>query len=148
MIGFNGDGLDGYGSFFLGISSADPGAGPGTLQTAGLTVAANVPYAALAPTTVCAIGPDGQYAGDLSLVAPYVMVDLADLNTTAEGKPLLGILVADIAFHCDGPGVVILNLFNSNGELRDTLTIVQEVPEPMTLGLLGLGGLFLRRRLA
>jgi hypothetical protein len=29
-----------------------------------------------------------------------------------------------------------------------TVQIVSEVPEPMTLGLLGLGGLFLRRRMA
>ena len=51
-------------------------------------------------------------------------------------------------FHCDGPGDVLITLNDYNTyEVIDSLTIHQvDIPEPMTLSLLGLGGLFLRRR--
>jgi len=49
-------------------------------------------------------------------------------------------------FHCDGPGIVTISLIDSGtGATIDTITVTQ-VPEPMTVALLGLGGLFLRRR--
>ena len=51
-----------------------------------------------------------------------------------------------IDMHCDGIGDVLVQLWNANGTtVIDTLTIHQ-VPEPMTISLLGLGGLLLRRR--
>jgi hypothetical protein len=52
----------------------------------------------------------------------------------------------DIEFHCDGEGDVVFDLRDSTGNTTvDTLT-VHQIPEPMTIALLGLGGLFLRRR--
>jgi len=51
----------------------------------------------------------------------------------------------DTEFHCDGPGVVVITLMDTGGNTLDTITISQ-IPEPMTVALLGLGGLFLRRR--
>jgi len=60
-------------------------------------------------------------------------------------------LFDQIIMHCGGPGdtaVLLVSLdenFNYIGTM-DTLIVHQIVPEPMTLGLLGLGGLFLRRR--
>jgi len=52
----------------------------------------------------------------------------------------------DAEFHCDGPGVATILLFDPYTlDLLDTITVT-EVPEPMTAGLLGLGGVFLRRR--
>jgi len=54
-----------------------------------------------------------------------------------------------IVFHCEGPGDVIVQLFATDfvtSTLVDSAVIHQLVPEPMTMGLLGLGGLFLRRR--
>ena len=51
----------------------------------------------------------------------------------------------EIDFHCDGPGDVLLQLIDFNTfAVLDSLVIHQ--PEPMTIALLGLGGLFLRRR--
>jgi hypothetical protein len=51
----------------------------------------------------------------------------------------------EVPFHCEGPETVVINLWDGNyAEILDTLVITQ--PEPMTVALLGLGGLFLRRR--
>jgi hypothetical protein len=57
----------------------------------------------------------------------------------------------EIDFHCDGvtgspePDVIAVNLYNDAASLLQTITINQ-IPEPMTLTLLGLGGLGLLRR--
>ena len=56
----------------------------------------------------------------------------------------------DITLHCEGPGPVTVSLYWVNGDdgsiisTMDTL-VVHQTPEPMTMGLLGLGGLFIRR---
>lgn len=53
----------------------------------------------------------------------------------------------DVDFQCDSTdGTVYIYLYDETGYvLEDTIKITQ-VPEPMTILLLGLGGLFLRRR--
>jgi len=52
----------------------------------------------------------------------------------------------DDEFHCDGEGTVTISLLDYNTlEVLDTITINQ-IPEPTVIALLGLGGLFLRRR--
>ena len=50
-----------------------------------------------------------------------------------------------VEFHCEGEGDVIITLYDEGFSPVDTLTIHQ-TPEPITIALLGLGGLFLRRR--
>lgn len=54
-----------------------------------------------------------------------------------------------IMLHYVGPGDSMVHLYTFRSgddlELNDTV-IIHQVPEPMTIGLLGLGGLFLRRR--
>ena len=57
-----------------------------------------------------------------------------------------GLLIDDIILTCEGIGDVMVTLTNENFAVLDTAVIHQIVPEPMTLALLGLGGLFLRRR--
>ena len=56
----------------------------------------------------------------------------------------IGIL-ADFEFHCDDFGDVTITYIDSAFGLMDTL-VIHQIPEPITLALLGLGGLFLRRR--
>jgi len=70
-----------------------------------------------------------------------------------------GTIVGGVVFHCDGaPGDVTLALVHVMlGEDPDTgdpinifetldTQVIHQIPEPMTMCLLGLGGLFLRRR--
>lgn len=71
-----------------------------------------------------------------------------------------GVLVSGLAIHCDGRGDVIVDLTLGLGDtgygdptsptimLETDLgdLVIEQIPEPMTIALLGLGGLFLRRR--
>ena len=64
-------------------------------------------------------------------------------------------LIDQILFHCEGPGDAVVQLYaiqsgqpfggTAGGTLLDEV-IIHQTPEPMTVALLGLGGLFLRRR--
>jgi len=73
--------------------------------------------------------------GDLWYWEPGVSVD----------DYLVGSMV-DFEFQCDALGDVHITLYGDDAvTVLDTLTIAQ-VPEPMTIALLGLGGLLLRRR--
>ena len=88
-----------------------------------------------------------------TMAAVTALVDPVDLayiilaDAAGIPAPLEGVLVDGIVFTCTGqPGDVTLTLFNDTyTAVLDTLTIKQ-VPEPITFALLGLGGLFLRRR--
>ena len=52
-----------------------------------------------------------------------------------------------LEMHCSGEGDFVVDLYDpTGGTVIDTLTVHQIVPEPMTIALLGLGGLLLRRR--
>jgi len=66
-------------------------------------------------------------------------------------RPLDGKLVDLIDFHCVGPVDVMLTLFSVDSEgvvtVFDT-QLIHQIPEPVTVALLGLGGLLLRRRIA
>ena len=55
-------------------------------------------------------------------------------------------LQGEYEFHCDAAGDVVINLTAPDlVTILDTITITQ-IPEPITMALLGLGGLLLRRR--
>jgi hypothetical protein len=65
------------------------------------------------------------------------------------GEPMAipdGTMIDGIKFHCEGPGDVIVSLLDgADGNLLDRM-VIHQIPEPITLALLGVGGLFLRRR--
>ena len=65
---------------------------------------------------------------------------------SAAAPQLPGGLAFDYLFHCEeADSTVVIQAWDEDQHLMDTLTIHQ-VPEPMTIMLLGLGGLLLRRR--
>lgn len=133
-----GDGATPGGDFFLGIGVE----GPASLDVANAQILYTgnqkgiaEGYAAYAP-----------YIGG-GVNVPFYQVTLFDLVPPEQTQvPLEGTLVDGIRLHCDGVGEVTVILTDLDGQILDTQVIHQIVPEPMTLGLLGLGGLFLRRR--
>jgi hypothetical protein len=52
----------------------------------------------------------------------------------------------DAVFHCLGEGTVSIDLYDAGGINVIDAILVTQLPEPATVLLLGLGGLFLRRR--
>jgi hypothetical protein len=85
---------------------------------------------------------------------PTMDAYFVSLASSAAPPPMItGECLGDAVFHCDAPGEVTLSLVEifDDGEGNITITpydtqVIHQIPEPMTLGLLGLGGLFLRRR--
>jgi hypothetical protein len=93
----------------------------------------------------------------LAVLAEYGYDEATDLSymnfADAPGgdwPTLDGKLVDDIIFHCEGPLMEPLDvtLTLTDGDFAEVfdVQIIHQVPEPMTLTLLGLGGLLLRRR--
>jgi len=71
--------------------------------------------------------------------------DLSFINLADEPvppAPLDALLVDDIIFRCSGVGDVTLTLFSCAFVPVYSTQTIHQVPEPMTLLLLGLGGLF------
>jgi hypothetical protein len=132
------------GSFFLGINLA--GGEYGSIDISAVTI----PYRG----STKSINPlDSDISAILGVEYPGgAMIELVDLvSPPAVPRPLLGLLVDNIKFHCDGydpiqiPTDVTLTLFDIEGNVLDT-QVIHQIPEPITIALLGLGGLLVRRR--
>ena len=97
-------------------------------------------------------GPEGPATGSSYAYAYYYgpVTGMGDtwilFDADADPGNLNGIgILGDWEFHCDAPGDVVITYTDSATGLMDTL-IIHQIPEPVTMALLGLGGLFLRRR--
>jgi hypothetical protein len=110
--------------------------GPATLDISNAVNVINPPGA---PASIFFIeDPESPFYGGVFF--DFSIVEVPPPNLPA------GVIADNIILHCDDVGEVMLTIMGLEvaGEL-DT-QIIQQIPEPMTLGLLGLGGLFLRRR--
>jgi len=126
-------GLEGY--FVLGVDPAY-----GTLS-GGITVE---PWNA---ETSIALYGDG--SGDTYLPPPEQGILGAISTFLPQGSGVTGTVFNGIEFHCEAEGDAVINLYVTDWTtptLIDSVIIHQGIPEPMTIALLGLGGLFLRRR--
>ena len=95
------------------------------------------------------LGP-GAGDGASGTVGPYEATGYMEVEITNAWLPastkLPGVIYL-IDLHCDAEGDVYVEIWDQGGgNLADSLTIHQVIPEPMTIALLGIGGLFLRRR--
>lgn len=135
VIDITGDGQTNPGAFYMGIDLGSTGAGSLNIDNATLVYAGS---------QADIYWEDYEYIANLLNVEnPFVHVELTDIAIPP--LPLDGLLVDDIVFHCEGIGDVTIALYDENGYFVDS-QVIHQVPEPMTFALLGLGGLFLRRR--
>ena len=144
VIDIWGDGQTGSPAYFY-LAAVNEG-GLGTLDAANLEIlyapasTLNEAYQVTDPDEFAylsgALGKD---------VASAVFVNLAD--SSIPPAPLDGTLVDLIDFHCDSDiGDVVLYLAHAGDFSIYDSQVIHQIPEPITFALLGLGGLFLRRR--
>jgi hypothetical protein len=107
----------------------------GSMQP-GVSVIPEEPGIAIYPGPVPALAPnpDGVYG----------LIALSTISLIEPGTTIYD----DIIFHCHSPEDVIVTLWYGPqiGAWVPVDSVVIHQPEPMTIALLGLGGLFLRRR--
>jgi hypothetical protein len=134
VLSITGDGTDGVGTFYLGIIVDGPGAL--SFDNATMLYAGNASGFAW---DVTGVGPM------LNLIDPVIEIQFNGTPPVGqENPPLVGLLADGLTMTCGGLGDVVVQLFDGNGTLMSEVTIAQ--PEPITIGLLGLGAMFLRRR--
>lgn len=80
---------------------------------------------------------------DFATYAAYNSVYVVNDSTDQYAYAGIGIGVA-LEFHCNGIGDVIVSVSGDDGSYDEIL--IHQIPEPMTMALLGLGGLGLLRR--
>ena len=134
VIDIWGDGSKTPGMFFIGISIV----GDGTLDVMGGTILYG------GNDTWLAELDDTGVAEAIGVKNPLWIVSLNDIPISGLPAPLNGVLANGMTFHCTGPLEATIVLTDGDLNVLDTQIITQ--PEPMTLALLGLGGLFLRRK--
>jgi hypothetical protein len=106
--------------------------------------------------------PTGYWNADFTKVTAQTYGALIDATANDIGTVPPGVVLDHFLLHCDGPGTVLITLLETEETsaglsqetdgsdlfplLAGTGVIIHQIPEPMTLTLLGLGSLFLARR--
>jgi len=93
--------------------------------------------------------PEEQLQQARELLGRPELMDLSFItfaNGAIPPAPLDGLLVDDIILHCDAAGDVTLSLISDDFTILYDTQVIQQVPEPMTLLLLGAGSLFAATR--
>ena len=135
----------------IGIWNDTAAAGQGLITFVAIDASGPGKWTGVETFQPASLGPGGtsayygvQAPGDtgLAYTADLWYSDAAVSSTDPYG---IGVLV-EYGFNCTGLGDVTINLLADDlATVLDTLTIAQ-IPEPMTIALLGLGSLFLLRR--
>jgi hypothetical protein len=86
---------------------------------------------------------DPDISGILNTQNPHIAISLVDLVDPQD--PLTGTIIHGIVFTGVAEGIVTVNILDGVGGLIGGVDI-NVTPEPITIGLLGLGAMFLRRR--
>ena len=95
------------------------------------------------------------YAGVTSTMYgyyPFTSGVAGNVSDTGETTTFDGLIYDEILFHCEAlTGDTVISLYSSSNSgpgtwSLDDQVIIHQIPEPMTMVLLGLGGLLLRRR--
>lgn len=107
------------GSLALGLT-----AGPGSLDASNVVGLQGV---------TAMMQDDIEEAAEYGVENPFVAMEIT--NATSQGM-----LLRSVLFHCDGPGDATIALVDDDGQIIDS-QVIHQTPEPMTLALLGLGGL-------
>jgi hypothetical protein len=84
----------------------------------------------------------------VQMVDPGIAGVIGSLGGRLDGEDISGVVFDLVEFHVEGPDDAVIKLYESADTMTWTLvdTAIIHVPEPMTMALLGLGGLFLRRK--
>jgi len=131
-IALTGDGETAPGAFYLGITTDSMGAG-------AVNITAPVFHYTGNANDIYMEEGIGEMIGTLDPVVHIELNDVPPVGSTS--PPLTGLLLDGLTFDFSTMGEVTLKLFDGGGTELSSLIL----PEPMTMILLGLGGLMLRR---